>query len=184
MSDYRCRLSNLHARRIEQFTGKIEPADGSIFVQVAQDIRKLERAPQMMGKLPSRLILHAEDADRKAPKRTRNTIAIEIEGGKIGRTHIGNHIHFHTVDCREEILFAQSECTGRPRQAGQARRHPAIVKRLEIRSPSIEIGLAFIPRQVPLVRYIVNGPTECIDSEHRLAFLTREKPHSHIERTV
>src|SRR5258707_9706316 len=60
---------------------QIKASDLRILVKVTQNIGELQRAPQMMGKLPARLCLKAEDFHRQPTDRARHPITIQVEGG-------------------------------------------------------------------------------------------------------
>ncbi len=92
---------------VEKFARKINPADRRILIDVAQDVGQLQRPAELSGKLETRLLLHAEDPDGEAPHGTGDPLAIEVQSGKIRRANILDHVHFHAVDDREEVLLAQ-----------------------------------------------------------------------------
>src|SRR5262249_60609941 len=99
------------------FARQVEAPDRGILVEIAQDVGELQRAPQMMGKQPAVFAAHAEYANRQAPDRARDAVAVEIERGEAWRPDILARIHLHAVGDGEEILLRQTEVADRLREA-------------------------------------------------------------------
>src|SRR6201989_3013753 len=89
------------------FARKIETAYLRVLVDVAENVGKLQRAAEMIGKLDPFIFAGAEDANRKAADRGCHAIAVQIEPLEIGRADILHRIHFHAVDHREEVAHAK-----------------------------------------------------------------------------
>ena len=98
------RLVGLNARISQRFARKVETADGGVFVEIAQNVRQLQRAAEVEGEREAGLFIHAEDLDREAANGAGHMIAIKIKGGEIGGADVLGDVHLHAVDHGEEIL--------------------------------------------------------------------------------
>ena len=132
-----------HRRRIvagdasltQRLARQIEPAYGRVLVKIAQDIRHLQRTPEMMREREPCLPLHAEHAHAEAADRAGDAVAVEIEGGEIGRADVGNDVHLHAVDDGEEILALQVESAHGLRQPAQVLWRRAGIERGDVGAP-------------------------------------------------
>ena len=61
MRDNGKRICNIDIGLKQRFPRQIESPDAGILVDIAQDIRKLERAAEMMRERATLLVIHAED---------------------------------------------------------------------------------------------------------------------------
>ena len=111
-----CRLGRDDAHIAQQLARQIKPAALRILGKVAQDIRELKRATEMMRDAVRSSAVVAKGAHRQPPYGARDTIAIEIELGQARRADIRSRIHLHAVDDRKKILAAEFEA---PRIRGQ-----------------------------------------------------------------
>src|SRR3984893_14739681 len=182
------RLRLADARRAEIFAWQVEPAEGCVLVEIAQNVGELERAAKMMREALTFPLRHSESPRGKASDRARHAIAIKIERGQIGRPYIGIDIHLHAIDHGTKILAPQSEgmdCHGETSQpcARAGCGTPAYIKRADIAPPFGERLLAGVawPR---FVRDVVNGAAEGIDFKHRLAARAWQNTHGRIEGTA
>src|SRR5580692_7725026 len=172
------RLRLADARRAEIFAWQVEPAEGPVLVEIAQNVGELERAAKMMREASAFRLRHPESPRRKASDRARHAIAIKIERGEIGCPYIGIDIHLHAIDHGPKILAPKAEgmdCRGETSQprARAGLRGLARIKRADIAPPFAErlpAGVAW-PR---FVRDVVHGAAEGIDFKHRLAARTRK----------
>jgi len=182
------RLRLADARRAEIFAWQIEPAEGCVLVEIAQNVGELERAAKMMREALTFPLRHSESPRGKASDRARHAIAIKIERGQIGRPYIGHEIHLHAIDYGTKILAPQPEgvdCHGETLQtlARAGWGPPACIKRADIAPPFDERLLAGVawPR---FVRDVVNGAAEGIDFKHRLAARAWQNAHGRMEGTA
>src|SRR5690348_9808332 len=105
----RLRVGALDICELQRFFRKIEPADGSVFVYVTQDICELKGAAKMMGKrLPVRLV-HAEDTNAQSPDGRSNPVAIKVELLQRRSLDVRAGVHFDAVDNRQEIVLMQAK---------------------------------------------------------------------------
>ena len=100
----------------QSLPGEVEASHGCVLVKVAEDVRHLQRAAEVMRQLPALLIFDAENSDRKSADRRSHPVAIELERRPIRSPHIVPHIHLHTADDGEEVLLPQIEDPHRTRK--------------------------------------------------------------------
>src|SRR6201989_151978 len=122
------------------FARKIETAYLRVLVDVAENLGKLQRAAEMIGKLDPFIFAGAEDANRKAADRGRHAIAVQIERLEIRRADVLDGVHFHAVDHSEEVVHADREFVKAARKPGEPSRAPAGIKRVD---PAPPIGKTF-----------------------------------------
>ena len=124
----------------------------------------------------------AENTHRETANGAGNAIAIEIELLEARPADIRPRIHFDAVDVGQEIAFNQGVSRDRLRKTFEAGRHVARVKCVDIFTPRCQ-QRQLVTRHVA-IGDIVDGATEGIDLEHRLALLATENAHGEIERTA
>ena len=176
------------ARRAEIFAGQVEPAEGRVLVEIAQNIGELESAAKMMREALSFRLRHPEGPRRKAPDRARHAIAIKIERGQVGCPYIALDIHLHAIEHGVEILAPQAKRMDRLGETAHPFRHglrraPAGIKPADIAPPfgeRLHAGVAW----PSFVRDIVHGAAEGIDFKHRLAARAWQNAHRRIEGTA
>ena len=103
----------------QPFERQIEPADAGVFIDIAQDVGQLQRAPQMMREQDAVVLRQAEHPHRQPADRARDAVAIEVERRKVRRPYVGGHVHFHAVDDGEKILALEAEFLHRRRVVAQ-----------------------------------------------------------------
>src|SRR3984893_13367190 len=128
------RLRLADARRAEIFAWQVEPAEGCVLVEIAQNVGELQRAAKMMREALTFPLRQSVSPSGKASDRARHAIAIKIERGQIGRPYIGIDIHLHAIDYGVKILAPQAEgmdCHGEASQpcARAGCGTPAFIKR-------------------------------------------------------
>ena len=129
------RIGGLDPGLAQRLARQIEPPDRGILVEVAQDVGELERAAEMVGEIPPRLHIHAEDADRQAADRTRDPVAVEIELRPGRGADVAEHVHLHAVDDREEIGLLEPEVAHRLEEVAGQRGRAALIERLDVAAP-------------------------------------------------
>ena len=80
----------------------------------------------------------AEHSDRQASNCAGQAVAIEIEGGKIGRADFLRHVHFHAVNDSQKILALQVELPDGSNIVSQSRRRIAAVERVDVIAPLLQ----------------------------------------------
>src|SRR5262252_5327245 len=76
------------SRFLQKLARQIQPAYSRVLINVAKNVGQLQCPAELVSELKTRLLLHAEDFDRKPAYRARNALAIEVQGGKIGRADV------------------------------------------------------------------------------------------------
>ena len=177
------RVGSGDAGRLQRLARQVEAPERGVFVEIAQNVGELERAPQMMGERTARVRRHSEHAHRKASHRASDPVAIEVERGAVRCADVGDHVHLHAVDDGDEILALEVEFAHRLRQGGERRRCGAAIDRVDIAAPLLQLRAPRVAR-TQVVGDIVDSAAERIDFEHGLALRPRQDAHRGVERTA
>ncbi len=87
---------------VQVFAGQVDAAGSSVFAEVAEDVRQLERNPGRLGMRFGTRIVEPPNVDARQPHGGGNSIAVRIqvrEGGEVGRVEV----HLHAVEDGFEI---------------------------------------------------------------------------------
>ncbi len=120
------------------FLRQIEPADGGILVEVAQDVGELQRAAEVMRQRQPVIPLHAEHTDAQPADRARDPVAIEVERREVRRADGSRDVHLHAVDHGEKVLALQIEGAHRLRQPAQVGWRVAGIDRVDVVAPALQ----------------------------------------------
>ena len=183
IGNHRQRLVGHDACGFEIFPRQIQSADSRILIDVAQDVRQLQRAAEMMRQQNAVFLAETEHPHREATDRAGDAIAIQIERLGVRRANVRRDIHLHAVDDGDEILAAQAELLHRRRIVLHPRGRIASIERIDIAPPLIERGKTFGARTVG-IRDVVHLTAEAVDLEHGVALLARQNAHRRVERAA
>src|SRR3984893_9552014 len=157
---------------MSQLRRQVKSADSGILIEVAQNVRQLQSASEVVSERKPVLLLHSEDAYGKSPDRTCHLVAIFLQRRLVRRADVAHHIHFHPINDGMEVLPLQSEIAQRPHQTCGARGRISGIELVNIGTPAVEL-LAAHNAWFARISDIVDLAAKGIDFEHGLALRTR-----------
>ena len=178
------RLVGLNTRISQGFARKVETAYGGVFVEIAQNVRQLQRAAEVEGEREAGIFIHAEDLDGEAANGAGHMIAIKIKGGEIGGADVLGDVHIHAVDHGKEILLAQMVTRDCVLQEYGGAGRATLIEAGDIGAPCLERFVAVCACTLSIVGDVVHRAAEGIDREHRIALGLRQYPHRGIKRAA
>ena len=171
-----------HAGVAQILARQVNPPPAGVFLNVAQNIRKLQGATQSIRDAVRGGRGVAKRPDRQAPHRRSDLIAVTIEVLHRRRHDHGFRIGFHPVYHRDEIVSPQLEHWHSRRQhAGHRIHRMAAIQCGDIVAPGRQ-PQTFLFQRSRFISDIIHQAAERVDRVHRMTPVRRQHPHAVVER--